>query len=109
MPAGISSRAHDNKIIVHDKLPPQAIAFIHEFLLISRRMHQQHISLALGAHGNGLAGPDSYGLHKIAALFLKHGQQRVQKPRVLRAGRGGKNNIFAACRRLDRPQSHRLS
>ena len=80
-----------DEVVVHHRRPAQPVALRHVRLLRGGRVHQQHVGVPLGAHGQRLPGPHRDGLDPAAAAGLVRRHQRVEQARVLGARRGAED------------------
>ena len=90
----VGGGADDDEVVVHDEPAVDAVSVGHELLLRSGGVDEQHVRLALLAHGHGLAGADGDRLDEVAGLLLEDRDQDVEQPRVLGAGRRGQDDVL---------------
>ena len=81
---------------MHDELPVDAVAAVHEVFLRRRRVHQQHVGIAARAHGERFATADGDDLDVVVALFLERGLERIEQAAVLRARRRREDDVVTA-------------
>src|SRR5215468_4766020 len=56
-------------------------------------MHERYVGLATAGQGQGLPRADGDGLDGQAGLFLEHGHEEIEQPRVLGARGGGQDDV----------------
>ena len=93
-------RPDHDEVVVHDQATVHEGALRHVLLLELRRVAENDIGVAPGAHGEDLTGPGRNQLDPVAGLPLEHRNEPVHEPRVLRARRRRQDHV-AAGRRLD--------
>ena len=89
-PAGLRRVAlgsDDHEVVVHHVVPRARVPLGHELVLRRARVHEHRVGVAVPSDCQRLAGPDRHDVHAAAALFLEVREDRVEQPRVLRAGR----------------------
>ena len=84
---GIAARSDDHEVVVHHEEPAREVAGRHVLQLGSRRVHEHDVGVPAGADLERLAGTHRRGLHAVAVALLEVGDEGVEEPGVLCAGR----------------------
>ena len=85
---GVRLGAHQNEVVVHDRVALDAPAIGHKLFFGHLVVHKEHISVATAGRVQRLAGAQRNHLHIQAAGLLELRQQVREQPRLL--GRGGR-------------------
>ena len=94
----ITSRADDEKVVVHDQQSLGAVALLHPLHLAGWRVDQHDVCFATRAECQRSAGSDADRLHLIARLLLEQRDEHVQQSAVLGAGRRRQNEVRVVAR-----------
>ena len=86
--SGVCHRTNDHKVIVHDLTAVHAMPGLDEFKLSRRRMHQQHVGIAIFGDFKGFAGAHGNPLQLNAGFLLEDRLQIFEQAGILRAGGG---------------------
>ena len=87
MRSGVLSWSDDHEVAVHHEATVDEVAAVDVALLGGRSMYEDDVRVAGGGHPEGRAGADGDDLDLDPAFLLEAGDQHVEQPAVLRAGR----------------------